>query len=141
MRYAPHDMDWGPLQAVLDEETLGDWMWMYAAPAADGTLVQFYKHVWTRRYLRLDAAGRVYLEEADGTPRALPGCGGATLLLALVATTAVCDTSVGASVTVPEGAREPTRVDDLPALLALLGAIIADVGEIADAVEPTRAAP
>lgn len=128
-------MDWAPLQAVLCEDALSDWMWMYAAEAEDGTTVHFYKHAWTRRYLRLDAEGRVYTEQADGVPRRLPGCGGATLLLALVATTAICDVSVGSQITVPEGAQEPTTIDDLPAFLELLWATASDVGGVLDSLD------
>ena len=69
VRYAETDMDWSPLEAIVGTGELANWMWMHCTSCADtGTDVHFYKHRWSRRYLRLDADGRVYKELRDGTP-------------------------------------------------------------------------
>ncbi len=78
-------MDWEPLRAVLpDPEELGSWMWMHVADSsATGEPVHHYKHVWTRRYLRLDRLGRCYVEDADGELTLVAGGCGTALLLGL----------------------------------------------------------
>jgi hypothetical protein len=60
--------DWGPLERVLTYEECGHWMWMHAVDAVNGERVHFYKHIETRRYLRLDGRGHLYAEDADGHP-------------------------------------------------------------------------
>ena len=118
--FAERDMDWQSLENVVGLEELDNWMWMHCAPCRDtGTIVHFYKHTWSRRYLRLDADGRVYKELRDGTPVALPACGGGTLLLLLIMATAHVDRGVPATITLPGAAREPCLVDHLPELAGI----------------------
>lgn len=82
IRYGEDDVDWEPLQSVVGTEELGKWMWMHSSPCSEnGADVNFYKHRWSRRYLRLDGEGRVYKELFDGTPLPLPHCGGALLVV------------------------------------------------------------
>lgn len=53
-----HDPNWKPLEAfVLDEECLGDWMWMNS-DIYEGQRIEFYKHKDTRDYLILDQSGK-----------------------------------------------------------------------------------
>jgi hypothetical protein len=40
---------WGPLFDVLGAEVGGDFMWMHEVELEDGTLLQAYKHIDTRR--------------------------------------------------------------------------------------------
>lgn len=116
--------DWEPLKAVIGPDGLNDWMWMHACDAPEtGATVHFYKHVWSRRYVRLDAAGRVYGETRDGQPRLLPACGGATLLLVLMAACAHHKPGLPPVITLPEPARKPSTVQDLRTLDALLLAV------------------
>ena len=120
VRWQAEHMDWQPLEAVVGTFGCGDWIWMHASPSAEtGEIVHFYKHRSSRRYLRLDAAGRLYGEARDGEPVALPGCGGASLVLQLVAACATFD-GLPPVITLPETAREGTRADDAAVLQALV---------------------
>jgi hypothetical protein len=120
IRWQEEHLDWQPLEAVVGVEGAGDWMWMHACECPDtGETVHFYKHVWSRRYLRLDAKGRAYRESRDGEPLLLPACGGGTLLLQLLLACAHVASGLPPTITVPEAAREPCTVDDLPVLDAL----------------------
>jgi hypothetical protein len=67
--------DWRPLLA-LSPEDVPEFMWMFRTELEDGTMVEAYKHYWTRRYVHLDPEGRGYefipggiYEETD--PRSL----------------------------------------------------------------------
>jgi hypothetical protein len=64
-----HDPDWAPLVAAVGEELVGDFMWMYEVELENGTEVQAYKHIDTRRYVHLDAAGMAYAYESPGRYR------------------------------------------------------------------------
>lgn len=64
-------IDWEPLRSVIPQEEYGDWMWMHAVDGFDGERVHFYKHVDTRRYVRLDRRGRIYAEDSSGRPHRL----------------------------------------------------------------------
>jgi hypothetical protein len=132
--YDAEHMDWTPLQAVLPDEALGEWMWMHVAEAGDGTLVHHYKHVSTRRYLRLDHDGHVYSETNTGLLTRLPPCGGSMLLLSLVAATVRGDQHLAPTVSIPPAAREPTQVADLPMLLLWLEFITDDIADTVDAL-------
>jgi hypothetical protein len=66
------DPDWGPLLAALGEELVGDFMWMYGVELENGTEVQAYKHIDTRRYVHLDASGTAYAYESPGRYRVVP---------------------------------------------------------------------
>jgi hypothetical protein len=61
-----------------------DFMWMFRDFLEDGTVVEAYKHSWTRQYLHLDSSGRGYefigrgYEEVDPDEllaKALRSCG------------------------------------------------------------------
>lgn len=64
---------WEPLLDFAPDEA-PDFMWMFQVELEDATVIEAYKHSWTRRYLYLDAAGRAYIsvgcagyEEVDPT--------------------------------------------------------------------------
>lgn len=58
--------DWAPLELVLGSDDLCDhFMWMYAVNLEDGTLLNAYKHRWTRGYLHLAADGTAYRYMGD----------------------------------------------------------------------------
>jgi len=137
--FAEADMDWTPLQSIVGEADLGNWMWMHSdvAPASDA-VVHFYKNIWSRRYLRIDGEGRVYRELHDGTPVRLPGCGGATLVALLVLASATFDEGMPPVIKLPDAAREPTRDDGLPALAAVLQHVLDDVLAWIDAADRFR---
>jgi hypothetical protein len=61
-----------------------DFMWMFRDFLDDGTVVEAYKHSWTRQYLHLDSNGRAYefiggfyveVDARDLLARALWSCG------------------------------------------------------------------
>jgi hypothetical protein len=66
------DPEWGPLLATVGEALVRDFMWMYEVELENGTEVQAYKHIDTRRYVHLDAAGRAYAYESPGRYRSVP---------------------------------------------------------------------
>jgi len=51
--------DWRPLFGLSPSDVL-DFMWMYRVDLVDGTVVEAYKHLSTRKYIYLDASGRGY---------------------------------------------------------------------------------
>ena len=56
--------NWEPLRAVAFE-IVDDWMWMYEIETDCGLRIQAYKHWWTRRYMHIDLAGRVFAYTDD----------------------------------------------------------------------------
>ena len=76
--------DWRPLVAFAPDE-VPDFMWMFRDFLEDGTVIEAYKHSWTRQYLHLDSSGRAYefvggisYEEVDPDEllsKALRSCG------------------------------------------------------------------
>src|SRR2546421_11396856 len=53
--------DWAPLEALLgSDELCGHFMWMFDVELEDGTILNAYKHRWTRRYLHLAGDGRAF---------------------------------------------------------------------------------
>jgi hypothetical protein len=135
-------VDWEPLKAVVGEEGLGAWMWMHRCDCPDnGAAVHFYKHSWSRRYLRLDADGRVYREARDGTPVPLAACGGAALVLLLIRACAQVRDGLPATIRLPEAAREPCTVADLPELLGLLLNVEEEFTATLEAVAPAPPGP
>ena len=75
--------DWRPLLDFAPDE-IPEFMWMFRVELEDGSVVEAYKHSWTRRYLHLDDRGRAYVfvggrtyEEVDPQDliaKALDGC-------------------------------------------------------------------
>jgi len=53
---------WEPLLDFAPNH-IGDFMWMFEVELEDGRRLQAYKHWWTRQYLHLSAAGRVFVYE------------------------------------------------------------------------------
>jgi hypothetical protein len=51
---------WEPLEAMVGEVLAAEFMWMFQVDLADGTVVQAYKHIFTRRYLHLAQDGRTF---------------------------------------------------------------------------------
>ena len=141
-RYGEADMDWRPLEAIVGTAELDNWMWMHCTSCADtGADVHFYKHVWSRRYLRLDAEGRVYKELRDGTPVPLRGCGGGTLVLLLLIATASVDRGMPSVITLPEVARESCAVDDLPELADIVDYVSHDLWATIEQLERQAEVP
>lgn len=131
--WQPECLDWEPLKAVVGIDGLDEWMWMHACTASEtDATVHFYKHVWSRRYVRLDAHGRVYSETPEGEPRLLPSCGGATLLLVLLQACAHVEPGLPSAINLPETAREPCTVEDLHTLERLLVLVSEEYHELAE---------
>lgn len=57
--------DWRPLLDFAPDE-ISEFMWMYRVDLGDGTVVEAYKHSWTRQYLHLDSQGRAYVSLGQG---------------------------------------------------------------------------
>jgi hypothetical protein len=57
---------WEPIVAVLANELAAWFMWMFEVELTDGTRLHAYKHVVTRRYLFVDAAGHAYADDGSG---------------------------------------------------------------------------
>src|SRR5438876_360977 len=53
--------DWRPLEQLVDDDVADLFMWMHEVQLSDGSLVQAYKHIHTRRYIHADSAGRTFL--------------------------------------------------------------------------------
>lgn len=53
--------DWSALEALLDVELCGHFMWMCEIELEDGCRVDAYKHRWTRHYLHLAEDGRAFI--------------------------------------------------------------------------------
>lgn len=56
---------WAPLEAVLGTELASGFMWMYEIRLDDGTRVDAYKHVTTRRYLHLGPTGTAFVYRVE----------------------------------------------------------------------------
>lgn len=57
------DPEWGPLFRLVGRRLLSDFMWMFEVKLRDGTALQAYKHIDTRRYIHLDDALQAYVYE------------------------------------------------------------------------------
>lgn len=131
--------DWEPLQSIVGTDELANWMWMHCTVCPEnGATVHFFKHAWSRRYLRLDGEGRPYSELRGGAPAPLPHCGGGVLLTLLVMATAAYDRGVPASITIPQAARSQCLVEDLPRLVAVLDLVASDFMDMAEALAPVQ---
>jgi hypothetical protein len=64
--------DWRPLLGLVREEVAGEFMWMFEVELDDGSRVQAYKHVDTRRYVHLGAEGGAFRFEAPRSYRPAP---------------------------------------------------------------------
>lgn len=61
--------EWGPLLALVGEQLVETFMWMFEVELETGTRLHAYKHIWTRRYLHLDGSGRAYYYRGEHTYR------------------------------------------------------------------------
>lgn len=52
--------DWEPLLNVVEQDVVGDFMWMCEVELADGTRIHCYKHRWNRQSLHLSARGEAF---------------------------------------------------------------------------------
>src|SRR4051812_48028900 len=57
---------WSSLEGVVGTDLAGWFMWMYELRLDDGTRVDAFKHVATRRYLHLSATGWALRYAVDG---------------------------------------------------------------------------
>jgi hypothetical protein len=64
--------EWGPLRDVVGEQVMGDFMWMYEVMLTDGTALQVYKHIDTRRSVHLASDGTVFVFEPPDRYRRFP---------------------------------------------------------------------
>ena len=64
--------DWNPLLDVVGEEVTGDFMWMFEVELTNGTSLQAYKHIDTRRYVHLDPDGAAFVFEPPDRYRRFP---------------------------------------------------------------------
>jgi hypothetical protein len=62
-----HDKpDWRPLEALLGSDDLcAHFMWMHGVVLDDGTMLNAYKHRWTRCYFHLAEDGRAFYYVTD----------------------------------------------------------------------------
>ena len=56
---------WAPLETAVGTELAGWFMWMYEIRLGDGTRVDAYKHVATRRYLHLAQTGTAFAHKVE----------------------------------------------------------------------------
>jgi hypothetical protein len=56
--------NWQPLEALVGERVAGDFMWMFEVELRDGSLLEAYKHIDTRRYIHLNALGEAFVYES-----------------------------------------------------------------------------
>ncbi len=56
----PDPAVWEPLLKVLPEKAVTHFMFMGEVLWDHSTRIYLYKHIWTRRYINLDAQGRAY---------------------------------------------------------------------------------
>ena len=64
--------DWKPLLDALGENVAADFMWMFEVELANGTRLQAYKHIDTRRYVHLDRDGAAFVFEPPDRYRTFP---------------------------------------------------------------------
>jgi hypothetical protein len=61
--------EWAPLVNLIGLELVEWFMWMFAVALEDGSTLQAYKHVTTRRYFHLAEDGRAFAYTARGSYR------------------------------------------------------------------------
>jgi hypothetical protein len=75
--------EWEPLLDAVGEQVIGDFMWMFEVELTNGTRLQAYKHIDTRRYTHLAHDGRAFVFEPPDRYRNVPA---ADVLAAVFAT-------------------------------------------------------
>lgn len=71
--WAKDEPNWGPLEALLPAEQVGDWMWM-GRVEHDGHSIEQYKHHETRRYINLSKDGQAWRVEYRSNDYCPPFC-------------------------------------------------------------------
>jgi hypothetical protein len=141
IRWQEEHVDWKPLERIIGAEGAADWMWMHCTDAPDtGETVHFYKHINSRRYLRLDAQGHVYKERRDGTPVVLRDCQGATLLLLLIQACAAFPPGMPRTITLPDVPGEGCTDEDLELLDALALLVSEEFRDLLEVCRPSDSA-
>lgn len=51
--------NWGPLEAAVPPDQMGEWMWM-GMVKHDGRTIEQYKHRDSRRYVNIDQDGKAW---------------------------------------------------------------------------------
>jgi hypothetical protein len=64
--------EWRPLLNAVGEEVTGDFMWMFEVVLTNGTSLQAYKHIDTRRYVHLAPDGKAFVYEPPDRYRRIP---------------------------------------------------------------------
>ena len=64
--------NWRPLVDAVGEVVAGHFMWMHEIELTDGTTLQAYKHIDTRRYVHLAPDGTAFVYEPEDRYRAIP---------------------------------------------------------------------
>jgi NAD(P)-dependent dehydrogenase (short-subunit alcohol dehydrogenase family) len=64
--------EWGPLLDAVGEELTGDFMWMFEVELTNGSSLQAYKHIDTRRYVHLAPDGEAFVFEPPECYRSVP---------------------------------------------------------------------
>lgn len=64
--------DWKPLENTVGYDVAADFMWMNEVTLDDGRALQAYKHIYTRRYVHLDADGEALVYHARERYRPYP---------------------------------------------------------------------
>jgi hypothetical protein len=64
--------EWGPLLDAVGERVTGDFMWMFEVVLTNGTPLQAYKHIDTRRYVHLAPDGAAFCFEPPDHYRSFP---------------------------------------------------------------------
>jgi hypothetical protein len=64
--------DWRPLIEAVGEVVAGDFMWMFEVELTNGTRLQGYKHIDTRRYVHLDPDGAAFIFEPPDRYQSFP---------------------------------------------------------------------
>jgi hypothetical protein len=58
--------NWRPLEELVGLDLIRQFMWLFTIQLEDGTELEAYKHIDTRRYLHLADDGRAFYYCADG---------------------------------------------------------------------------
>jgi hypothetical protein len=61
--------DWGPLERLIGLDACARFMWMFDVVLEDGTILNVYKHSWTRASLHLSRDGRAFWFAGRGSYR------------------------------------------------------------------------
>jgi hypothetical protein len=64
--------EWGPLLDAVGDRVTGDFMWMFEVELTNGTPLQAYKHIDTRRYVHLAPDGEAFAFESPDRYRSVP---------------------------------------------------------------------